>query len=138
MKLVFRARALACALCLPAAGCTSLKEIPPSQYASEPEREHVRMLTRDSLEYEFDYISVDEDSLTGYRRQEVKGPVEQYSSVKVPLGDVMKLSARRLDWYRTGLIGGTVITALVVKGLASANDSGEGDTSGGGGERPPR
>ena len=39
-----------------ATGCTSLREVPPSEYLSRPERKHVRVVTRDGLEYEFDIV----------------------------------------------------------------------------------
>jgi hypothetical protein len=127
-----------CVLLLLGAGCTSLREIPRSEYASQPERRHVRVSTRDSLNYEFDYINVEGDSLIGYRRLDIPGPVEEYGTVRMPLDDVAKLSARSLDWYRTGLIGGGVVAALVAKGLSkSDNNPPTPENSGGGGPRLP-
>src|SRR5437867_9380651 len=76
-----------------AAGCTTLREIPRSQYASQPERRHVRLVTRDGLVYEFDYIQVSSDSLIGYRRRDVEGPAEDYGSVSMSLEEVNRLSA---------------------------------------------
>ena len=128
-------RVLSPMVCLLAMGCTSLREIPRSEFAAKPERKDVRMVTRDGLTYEFDYISVSGDSLVGYRRRDVSGPADEYGSLVLPLADVTKLSARGVDWYRTGLIGGGVLAALVARGLAENRDSGD-SGGGGGGGRP--
>jgi hypothetical protein len=120
------------------AGCTSLREIPRSQYAEVPQHKHVRLVTQDGLTYEFDFVSVAGDTLTGFRQQDVSGPAEQYATVEVPLAEVTKLSIRSLDWYRTGLIGGGVIAALVARGLADSNEEpAEPNGGGGGGGRVP-
>ena len=127
-----------CVLWLLEAGCTALREIPRSEYAAVPERQHVRLQTQEGLTYEFDFVRVEGDSLAGFRRQELPGPVDDYATLRVPLDDVAKLSARGLDWYRTGLIGGGVIAAVVAAGLSSAkNSSPPGDNGGGGGGKVP-
>ena len=119
-------------------GCTTLKEIPRSDYASQPERRHVRLVTTEGLVYEFDYVTVRRDSVTGYRRRDVEGPSEEYVTVGVALEEVKSLSARGVDWYRTGLIGGGVLAAFVVKGLSDSNDkNAAGGGGGGGGGRVP-
>ena len=121
------------------AGCTSLREIPRGQYADLAERRNVRLVTQDSLTYEFDYVNVRNDSLIGYRRQDVEGPIDQYATVQMPLIEVAKLSVRGLDWYRTGLIGGGVVLAIVARGLTKNDEPIQpGDTGGGpGGGRVP-
>jgi len=119
-------------------GCTALREIPPSQYAAAPERRHVRVVTRAGLSYEFDFVKVAGDSLLGYRRRDVGGPAEDYATLAVPLEDVARLSARGVDWYRTGLIGGGVLAAVVAAGLSARSDNSSGsETSGGGTPRIP-
>jgi len=119
-------------------GCTALREIPPSLYAVAPERRHVRLVTRTGLSYEFDYVKVAGDSLLGYRRRDVGGPAEDYATLAVPLEDVARLSARGVDWYRTGLIGGGVLAAVVAAGLSGRSDNSSGsETSGGGTPRIP-
>ena len=117
-------------------GCTALREIPPSQYAVAPERRHVRLVTRTGLSYEFDYVKVAGDSLLGYRRRDVGGPAEDYATLAVPLEDVARLSERGVDWYRTGLIGGGVLAAVVAAGLSARSDNGS-ENSGGGTPRLP-
>ena len=138
MKVRFRPRFCFACACLLATGCTSLREIPRSEYAAAPQRQHVRLITREGLIYEFDYIVVNGDSLTGYRRRDTPG-VEDYATLPVALDEVQKLSARSIDWVRTGLIGGGVVAALVVKGLGSSGGllGGGGDGGGGGGGRVP-
>ena len=117
-------------------GCTALREIPPSQYAVAPERRHVRLVTHTGLSYEFDYVKVAGDSLLGYRRRDVGGPAEDYATLAVPLEDVARLSERGVDWYRTGLIGGGVLAAVVAAGLSAKSDNGS-ENSGGGTPRLP-
>jgi hypothetical protein len=120
------------------AGCTTLREVPPSQYAAVPERKHVRVVTRDGLRYEFDYVSVQGDSLYGYRRRDSEdGPLDQYSNFKLPLEEVSRLSQRSVDWFKTGLIGGGVVVAIVAKGLSNSKEEPAPDGDSGGGGRPP-
>ena len=122
-------------LWLAGAGCTSLKEIPRGEFQLKPERERVRVVTVDGLVYEFDYARVAADSLYGFRRREVEGSVDDFSTIGMRIEDVERVSIRRVDWGRTSLIGGGVMAVLVAVGLAKANgDNGGG--SGGGGKGP--
>jgi len=52
------------ALWLAGNGCTTLREIPRSDYGQVQERHGVRVETRDGLVYDFDYASFTADSLT--------------------------------------------------------------------------
>lgn len=119
-------------VCLLSAGCTSLREIPRSQYAARAERRNVRLETREHLLYDFDYIQVAGDSLVGFRRRDSEGPIEDFGRLAIPLDEVAKLSARGVDWYRTGVIGGGVIAVVVAAGLSNSNNGSQGGTSGGG------
>lgn len=116
------------------AGCTTLREVPRAHYDREPERPHVRITTRDGLVYEFDFARVTGDTLTGFKRRDVPGRVEQFDSLPVALADVTQMSVRAIDWYRTSLIGGGVAVAVAVAGLAAGNgdDGGPGTPSPGG------
>ena len=105
---------------LAGAGCTALKEIPRSDFASRPQRQHVRVRTEDGLVYEFDYARVADDTLTGYRERDTEGPVAEIATVAIPLGDIHVLSVRGVDWYRTALIGGGALAGLVAAGLSRA------------------
>ena len=114
------------------AGCTTLREIPRSEYASRPERQHVRVTTREGLVYDFDYAQVTSDTLVGYRERESDGPVSDIATLAIPLSDIDRLSKHGVDWYRTGLIGGGVLAAVIAAGLSRANNNGNGDGSSGG------
>ena len=120
-------------------GCTSLRELPRRDFAVRPERKAVRVETRDRLVYEFDYATFDPDSMTGYRhRNDVEGPVDQIAVVRVALEDIDHLSTRSVDWYRTGLVGGGILAAVLAAGLAKSNNgSGSGGGGSGGGPRLP-
>ena len=129
---------VALGLWLAASGCSSLREIPRSDFGSLPERRGVRVETREGLVYDFDYATFSGDSLTGYRnRSEVEGPAEQTAVFRIALDEVDHLTARRLDWYRTGLVGGGVLAGVLVAGLGSqaVRGGGNGGNSGGGGGR---
>ena len=117
-----------------ASGCTTLQEIPRTEYTAQNERRAVRVLTRDSLSYEFDYATISGDSLVGFRRQDQEGggPVPEYTSLAMPLDNIEKLSARKVDWYRTGLIGGLGVLAVAGAGLAKNGINGGGTESPGG------
>jgi len=134
-----RSRAVAgavLAMWLFASGCTTLREVPRSEYSQLPERKGTRVQTTEGLVYEFDYVETGADSLTGYRhRSDVEGAVGETAVFRIAYDDIQTLSARRFDWYRTGLIGGTVLAGVLVAGLAGSKDSGDGGTSGGG--KPP-
>ena len=124
------------ALLLAGNGCTALREIPRADYGQVRERHSVRVETRDGLVYDFDYASFTADSLTGYRsRTEMDGPVDQTVALKVALDDVERLTTRKVDWTRTGLIGGTVLAGVLVAGLNGATKPAEpSSTSSGGGK----
>jgi hypothetical protein len=116
-----------------ATGCTSLREIPPADYATQSERKHVRVETREGLVYEFDFARVESDSLIGFRQRNVEGAFEEFVTVRLALDDVQRLSSRSVDWYRTGLVGGGVLAAVVAAGLgASSGNDDDGATGGGG------
>lgn len=117
------------------AGCTTLREVPRSEYAARPERAHARVATRDGLVYDFDYVRVANDTLVGFRERDTPGPVPEVASLAVPLADVDRLSVHGLDWYRTGLVGGGVIAAAVVAGLSRSSNNPPPSSSGGG--KPP-
>ena len=116
-------------------GCTTLREIPRSDFAAEPERKNVRIWTEEGLEYEFDFVRVDDDSIVGYRRQDSEeGAYENYASLGLPLTAISRVSTRVVNWTRTALVGGSLLAAVVVAGLNSSGNQGPpAPPSGGGG-----
>lgn len=130
-------RVAAAALALLGAGCTTLREIPRTAYTTTTEREHVRLTTWDGRAYELDYVRIFGDSLSGYRRRDVPGRIEQYDSLGLALADVSGMSAHTIDWNRTLLIGGGVVLIAAIAGLAGTNEPSGSTSSGGGTIRPP-
>lgn len=122
---------------LATSGCTALRELPPGQYTAKPERKYARVVTQEGLVYDFDWINVAGDTLTGYRRRDVEGAVEDFAELKVALADVTRLSIRQVDWYRTGLVGSAVIAGVVGVGLSVANRHKDGGSETSGGGKPP-
>lgn len=105
-------------------GCTVLREIPRADYVERVPERSVRVVTRAGDSYELETARVEADSLVGYRRLDVEGPVEEFETLRVPLDDVVSISARRVDWYRTGLIGGLGVAAIVVAAGRSGSNGG--------------
>jgi hypothetical protein len=95
-------------------GCTALREIPRSEYAARAQDRPIRVVTREGLGYELDAAKVEADTLVGYRRRDVQGPIDEFDTVRLPLDQVATISARRIDWYRTGVVGGLSMAAIVI------------------------
>lgn len=126
----------ALAVWLLANGCTTMREIPRSDYTQIPDGKGVRVETRDGLVYDFDYATVAADTLTGVRhRSDLEGPVDQSVSVRIALDDIQQLTTRKFDWYRTGLVSGSVVAGVLVAALGAKASNG-GDSSSGGGKPP--
>ncbi|HTM57609.1 MAG TPA: hypothetical protein VL123_04265 [Candidatus Udaeobacter sp.] len=118
---------------LAATGCTALRDIPRDQFGARPERKNVHIETRDGLVYEFDYVRLQGDSLVGFRRRDVEASVDEFATVPMPLEDVTHMSARGVDWRRTGLVGGGALAAVLAAGIAAGSrGSSNTPTSGGG------
>lgn len=115
-------RVIAALSWLGASGCTTLREIPREQYASREERKRVEVDTQDGHHHAFEFVRFGSDTLTGYVRRDTEGPVEEYAMVTIPLDTVSRLAARRVDWYRTGLIGGAVLAGVILAALGRNKD----------------
>jgi hypothetical protein len=130
-------RVAACLLWFTGSGCTALKEIPRGEYASQPQRDHVRVVTNDGLLYEFDYATFGGDSVVGFKRREAESRVDEYATLGMPLAQVANLATRQVDWLRTGLVGGVILLGVLVGAYKASQANSDGGESGGGGGRPP-
>lgn len=118
---------------LAGSGCSTLREIPRSEYGEREERRDVRVEMSDGRVFEFDQVHVDGDTLTGYRRQDSDDPADEFATVKLPLDDVGHLRARAVDWYKTGLLSVGLLGVVVAAGLTiSANNNSDSGSSSGG------
>jgi hypothetical protein len=115
-------RSLAAVACLAAqlgaTGCATLRELPRAEYAARPERKGVVVDTREGLHYRFDLARFGPDTLTGHRLRDTEGPFEEYATVAIPLESVERLKVRRTSWWRTGLIAGGIVLAVVTAAVA--------------------
>jgi hypothetical protein len=136
---ISRARASAVlAMWLLANGCTTMREIPRSDYGQIPAGRNVRVETRDGLVYDFDYATVTGDSLAGVRhRNDVEGPVDESVTFSIALDDIQQLTTRRFDWYRTGLVSGSLVAGVLVAALGAKANGDKGSGQSGGGKPPP-
>ena len=118
---------------LAGSGCSTLREIPRSEYDAREQRRDVRVEMSDGRVFEFDEVHVEGDTLTGYRRQDTEESVDAFATVRLPLEDVGHLRARAVDWYKTGLLSVGILGVVVVAGLSiSANNNTDTSSSGGG------
>lgn len=105
-------------------GCTALREIPRAEYVERVQGRPIRVVTRAGLGYELDAAKVEADTLVGYRRRDVQGPIDEFDTLRLPLDEVATISARRIDWYRTGLLGGLSMAAVVTVALSRRGSRG--------------
>lgn len=110
-------------------GCTALREIPRPDYVARAQNRPIKVLTREGLNYELDEARIEADTLVGYRRRDVQGPIDEFDTIRLPLDEVATISARRVDWYRTGAIGALSMAAVVAVAL-SARRAGGGAATG--------
>jgi|SRR5215470_459050 len=116
------------ALWLWTSGCTVLREVPPGEYATKAERKNVKVVTQSGARYDFELARFGPDSLKGLQHHESDSEFEEFDQVALPLEDVKKVEARRVDWYRTGLIGGVGLAAILAAALSRAKNGDSGST----------
>jgi hypothetical protein len=114
---------LSVALGIQASGCAVMREIPREQFAAEPVRRHLRVTAEDGSSWSFAEGRFEADTLVGFPRGGRRVGEEALQPVRVPLDHVTRLEARRLDWYRTGLLAATAIAGGVVWILSQRNDN---------------
>ena len=111
-------------------GCTALREIPRADYVEHAQDRPIRVVTHEGLSYELDGGKIEADTLVGYRRRDVEGPIDEFDTLRLPLDEVATISARRIDWYRTGLVGGLSMAAIVAVAIGRhASNSASSPTS---------
>jgi hypothetical protein len=116
------------AVCLGATGCATMRELPRAQYAARDERKGVVVDTREGLHYRFDYARFSPDTLVGYRLRDNEGAFQELDTLAIPLEAIERLSVRRTNWVRTGLIGGGVIAAATAVAVGRKDASPPSDT----------
>jgi hypothetical protein len=96
-------------------GCSTLREIPRSELADEPEQRDVVVQMKNGERRAFDSARFGPDSLWGFRQSEESGDLPELSTTPISLNDVTEVSVRHLDWYKTGLgVGAALGVALAV------------------------
>jgi hypothetical protein len=108
-------------------GCTALREIPRAEYVGRAQDRPIRVVTREGLSYELDAGKIEADTLVGYRRRDVEGPIDEFDTLRLPLDEVATISARRIDWYRTGLVGGLSMAVIVAAAMSRHGSGGGSD-----------
>jgi len=132
------------ALCL-GSGCSSLVQVPRSEFAAVGDRKNIRIRTQSGEEYAFDRATVSADSLSGVgyqqrlvTRADGESEIDEMAThVTLPLADVLTMEERRRKWKsatRWG-VGVAAATAFVV---AVGTHVGNHDNAApGGGKGPP-
>jgi hypothetical protein len=116
--------------CLALESCSSLREIPRNELADLPEQRDVSVEMRNGLHYEFDTARFGPDSLWGFVRSDTSGGIPELSTTPLAMDGVARVSARRLDWYRTGLAGVAVLGAGIAFAVSQNNKGNSGGDSG--------
>ena len=133
--------ALACAT-----GCSSLSQVPRSEFAAEPERKGVLVRTVEGEQYAFDRVTISADSLSGVGFQQRtiylsdgQASIEEVSvPVRLPLDRIATLSEKRRDWGRTAKwgLGAAAAAAFVVAVGTNSTDDAAAEPGGGKGPGP--
>jgi len=126
-------------------GCSSLVQVPRSEFAAVPERKNVRVRTQPGEEYAFDRISVSADSLSGVgyqqrlvTRADGESEIDEMAThVSVPLADVVSMEVRKRNW-KSATRWGIGVAAAGAFVVAVGSSTGNHDSAKpGGGKGPP-
>ncbi len=127
-----------------ATGCSSLAQVPRSEFAAQPERSSVLVRTNEGEQFSFDKVTISADTLagTGYQQRTVylsdgQASIEEVAvPVRLPLERIASLSEKRRDWGRTAKWGlGAAGAAAFV--IAVGTNSGEDPAASAGGGKGP-
>ena len=126
------------------AGCSSLAQVPRSEFAAEPLRKGVLVRTADGEQFSFDRAVITADTLTGvgYQQRTVvladgQPSVEEIATeVRLPLERIVSLQQKRRDWGRTAKwgLGAAGAAAFVI--AVGTNSADEPPANPGGGRGP--
>ena len=127
-----------------ATGCSSLSQVPRSEYAAQPERKSVLVRTTEGEQFAFDRVTISADTLSGvgYQQRTVylsdgQATIEEVAvPVRLPLERIASLSEKRRDWGRTAKwgLGAAGAAAFVI--AVGTNSSDEPAAEPGGGKGP--
>lgn len=133
-------------LVLMASGCSSLVQVPRSQFAAAPVRKNVLIRTDTGQQYAFDQVSVTADSLygTGYQQRMVirsdgESQLDEVATdIRLPLANITSLSEKKRDWGRTTKwgVGALAASAFVVAVGTNKGNTDEARPGGGKGGLP--
>lgn len=144
MRLITLAGLISILLC---GGCSSVREVPRSDWSSAVTLAETRVATVEGYEYRFDRAVLEPDTLFGIYDTSVerKGPKGEiyFETVSrrhpIPLGMVVRLEQARRDPVRTAMAGaglaaaGYFLVTLVDENPRKPGRTGGGGKSGGGG-----
>ena len=127
-----------------ATGCSSLSQVPRSEYAAQPERKSVLVRTTEGEQFAFDRVTISADTLSGvgYQQRTVylsdgQAAIEEVAvPVRLPLDRVASLAEKRRDWGKTAKwgLGAAGAAAFVI--AVGTNTSDEPAAEPGGGKGP--
>ena len=129
-----------------ATGCSSMAQVPRSEFAAESERKAVLIRTLDGQEYAFDKAVISADTLTGvgYQQRTVidkdgEPTIEEIATqVQIPLERISSLQQKKRDWGRTAKWGlGAGAAAAFVIAVGSSTGDGDDGAGPGPGKGPP-
>jgi hypothetical protein len=124
-----------------ASGCSSLVQVPRSDFAAIPVRRNVLIRTEQGEQYAFDRAIVTADSLfgTGYQQRTVvrsdgESMIDEVTTeIRLPLSSITSLSEKRRDWKRTTKWGAGALAAGAFVVAVGTNSGKPADAKPGGG-----
>ncbi len=129
-----------------ATGCSSLAQVPRSEFAAQPERSSVLVRTDEGEQFSFDTVTIRADTLagTGYQQRTVylsdgQASIEEVAvPVRLPLERIASLSEKRRDWGRTAKwgLGAAGAAAFVIAVGTNSGDDPSAEPGGGKGPGP--
>lgn len=135
---------LAALVVVGASGCSSLVQVPRSDFAAVPVRKNILIRTDLGEQYAFDRATVTADSLfgTGYQQRTVvrsdgESMIDEVTTeIRLPLSSITSLSEKRRDWRRTTKWGAGALAASAFVVAVGTNKGSPAAAKPGGGKGP--